>query len=290
MSSAAMPDEPDLPIIDDHLHLSPSGKGVEAVKEFERAGGTHLVVIHKPAEGAPPTTVEGQRERMETTLSLARKAEEATGVEIGVSLGPHPAELTKSLDAGRELDEAAGAYRAGLEAAEELLPEERVVALGEIGRPHYEVPDDIWATANELFREGLAIAAEHDVAAVLHTEPGDPETFRQWAQWADEAGLDRSRVVKHFSPPIVDEADNHGIVPSIIASEDNLEAALEQGSRFMIETDYLDDPARPGAVLGPKLVPRRTRQLYGEGLIDEEAWARIHVDLPREVYGLETDA
>lgn len=280
---------PELPILDDHLHLSPDGKGVEAVEAFERAGGTHLVVVHKPADGMPPTTVEGHRESMETTVALAEKAQRETDVETYVSVGPHPAEFTKSLDAGREIEEAEASYRAGLEAAEELLSQDRVVALGEIGRPHYEVPDEVWATANELFREGLAIAAEHDVAAILHTEPGDPDTFRQWAEWADQAGLDRSRVVKHFAPPIVDEDDNHGLVPSIIASEDNLEDALEQGSRFMMETDYLDDLSRPGAVLGPKLVPRRTKQLFEQGLIDEEAWARIHVDVPEQVYGFRTD-
>jgi TatD-related deoxyribonuclease len=227
---------------------------------------------------------------MGTTLELAEEAREETGVETYVSVGPHPAEFTKSLDGDRDLDEAEASYRAGLEAAEELLEEDRVVALGEIGRPHYEVPDEIWERANELFREALAIAADHDVAAILHTEPGDPETFAQWAEWADEAGLDRERVVKHFSPPIVDEADNHGLVPSIVASEDNLEAALEQGDRFMMETDYLDDPSRPGAVLGPKLVSRRTKQLYEAGIIDEDDWRSIHVEVPREVYGIETDA
>ncbi|PSG98163.1 metal-dependent hydrolase [Thermoplasmatales archaeon SW_10_69_26] len=281
---------PELPILDDHMHLSPDGKGVEAVKEFERAGGTHLVVIHKPADGLPPTTVGGHRGLMEQTITLAEEAEQVTDVETYVSLGPHPAEFTKSLDGDRDIDEAAEAYQAGLEAAEDLLSRDRVVALGEIGRPHYEVPDDVWETANEMFREGLQIAAENDVAAILHTEPGDRETFAQWAEWAEEAGLDRSRVVKHFSPPIVDEDDNHGLVPSIIASEDNLEAALEDDDRFMMETDYLDDPSRPGAVLGPKLVPRRTHQLYEAGLIDDESWRRIHVEVPRQAYGIQTDA
>jgi len=37
-----------------------------------------------------------------------------------------------------------------------------------------------------------------------------------------------------------------------------------------METDYLDDKTRPGAVLGPKTVPRRTLELLKQGLIDEE--------------------
>jgi len=281
---------PDLPVLDDHLHLSPDGKGVEAVKDFERAGGTHLVVVHKPAPGTPPATVDEHRDLMEATIERAADADDATGVDVFVSTGPHPAEFTNSLDHGRDVDEAARAYRAGLEAAESLLDRDRVVALGEIGRPHFEVSDEVWETANDLFREGLAIAAEHDVAAVLHTETATPEAMQTWAAWADEVGLDRERVVNHFSPPIVDEADNHGLVPSIIASTDNLGDALTEGSRFMMETDYLDDPDRPGAVLGPKLVPRRTRSLYEDGAIDEDAWRAIHVETPRRAYGIDTTA
>ena len=52
----------------------------------------------------------------------------------------------------------------------------------------------------------------------------------------------------------------------------------------MLETDYMDDPKRPGAVLGPKTVPKRTRQLLEAGL-DEEILYRTHQDLPDRIYG-----
>ena len=32
-------------------------------------------------------------------------------------------------------------------------------------------------------------------------------------------------------------------------------------SNWGMETDFLDDPKRPGAVLGPKTIPKRTNQL-----------------------------
>jgi len=53
----------------------------------------------------------------------------------------------------------------------------------------------------------------------------------------------------------------------------------------MIETDYIDDPERPGAVLGPKTVPRRTLQLidrFGEG-----AFWKVYKENPEQVYGIE---
>ena len=58
---------------------------------------------------------------------------------------------------------------------------------------------------------------------------------------------------------------------------------------FLMETDYMDDPKRPGAVLGPKTVPKRTQQLVtallGRGIDAESALFSIHKDLPEALYG-----
>ena len=55
----------------------------------------------------------------------------------------------------------------------------------------------------------------------------------------------------------------------------------------MMETDYLDDPNRPGAVLGIKTVPKRTKKLLTEGIITEEDVYTIHQENPKKVYGVE---
>jgi TatD-related deoxyribonuclease len=55
-----------------------------------------------------------------------------------------------------------------------------------------------------------------------------------------------------------------------------------------METDFIDDPDRPGAVLGPKTVPRRVRTLLDEGY--DDAVRRAHVETPRRVYGIDTEA
>ena len=62
-----------------------------------------------------------------------------------------------------------------------------------------------------------------------------------------------------------------------------------------METDYLDDPNRPGAVLGPKTVPKRTQQLVDDLLKMrdrdevEEVLMHVHSIWPGHLYG-ETDA
>tara|TARA_B100000214_G_scaffold49251_1_gene30868 strand:- start:931 stop:1119 length:189 start_codon:yes stop_codon:yes gene_type:complete len=58
-----------------------------------------------------------------------------------------------------------------------------------------------------------------------------------------------------------------------------------------METDYLDDPNRPGAVLGPKTVPKRTQQLVDELLQimtqneAEELLMHVHSIWPSRLYG-----
>ena len=82
-----------------------------------------------------------------------------------------------------------------------------------------------------------------------------------------------------------------GPTPSVLADREELERAAGREAPFMMETDFVDDPDRPGAVLGPKTVPKRTRWLaerghdYGDGTLE-----RAHVETPRTVYGIDTRA
>ena len=64
-----------------------------------------------------------------------------------------------------------------------------------------------------------------------------------------------------------------------------METYEQNKTGFMLETDYMDDPRRPGAVLGPKTVPKRTQQLLEAGM-DEDALWRCHVDVPNAIYGV----
>jgi TatD-related deoxyribonuclease len=104
---------------------------------------------------------------------------------------------------------------------------------------------------------------------------------------AKKADLKEEKVIKHFSGPLILPEENHGLTPSLIASGEVIREALRKGKSFLMETDYLDDLKRPGAVLGPKTVPRRTRKLINSGLITEEDAYLIHVEKVEHIYGIE---
>jgi TatD-related deoxyribonuclease len=172
-----------------------------------------------------------------------------------------------------------------MDIAAEYVREGKAIAMGEVGRPHFPVSSDVWHDSNDILRHGMKLAKEVGCAIVLHTESATPRSMKEIAEMADSVGLARERVVKHYSPPLVLPEENHGIMPSVLAGRDAVKDALKKGSRFMMETDFLDDPRRPGAVLAIATVPRRTKQMLDEGLMSEEQAYEIHADNPRTTYG-----
>lgn len=271
-------------VLDDHCHLdSERGRGVEAVREFARAGGTHLLIVNQPSWklGVRPETGADFRPVFETTVDVAERATEALPGRAWPVLGVHPTLISRLVDErGMDPGGAGELMRAGLDVAAEYAADGPAIAL-KSGRPHYDVSEAIWDASNAVLRHALSLAAETGVACQLHTESTDDLT--EVGAWAGEAGLPAERVVKHYAGGTC-----AGVTPSVIARKDELQAAVEADEPFMMETDFLDDPDRPGAVLGPKTVPRRTAWLREAG--HDDALELAHVETPRRVYGIDTEA
>jgi TatD-related deoxyribonuclease len=272
-------------ILDNHMHLRPDGDNVEAVKKFCKAGGTHLILAHIPYRDIPIKGEGSYREAFARTLEMADKVRNETEAVVYVTVGPYPVDLVHMVE-NMSLEDAKEIMLKGMDLAAGLVEDGAVVAIGEIGRPHFPVTDEIVQASNEILKHGMHMAKEVGCAVVLHTESATPETFKELAEMADSVGMDREKVVKHFCPPVVDVDNNHGLFPSVLATKKNISAAVPQGNRFLMETDYIDDPRRPGAVLGPATVPKTTRSLLQDGLLTEEDILHIHKANPEEVYGI----
>ena len=131
---------PRLPIFDNHFHLDPRGRGLDAVREFARAGGTSLMLVHKPyrEHERPNTTLEDFRRDFDTTIALhAKIRSEVPEVTAWVALAPHPAEFTELLKVGWSLDDAHALYMRALDLAATYVRDGKAVAMGEVGRPHW---------------------------------------------------------------------------------------------------------------------------------------------------------
>jgi len=273
-----------IPVYDNHIHMDPAGRSVDAVREFEAAGGTGFTLVTLPYRQVPITKGEDFERSYEITFSLADKAKEATALEINIAVGPYPV-LIVPLAEHYGLEKAEEIMMKGMAAAARMVGEGKACAIGEIGRPHFDVSNEIWDASNRILLRGMEYAKELDCPAIIHSESGTTDTNRSLSEIARKAGLDPGLVVKHSSPPFVTDAETFGVMPSIPASKKNISEALSKGStRFMLETDYIDDPERPGVVMSITTVPNKIRSLLSTGTLDQEGINRICRDIPNSLY------
>jgi TatD-related deoxyribonuclease len=277
-------DDLDTPVLDDHLHLDPRhGRGIDAVDDFVRLGGTHLLVVNKPSWllGVDVEEPDDFRAVFEETIDAVDAATEALPGRAWPVLGVHPGLVSRLVDDRGFTPEAARDLMCGgIDVASEFVDAGRALAL-KSGRPHYDVSDAVWDASNAVTRHAFERAAGIGCAVQLHTEAS--EDLTDLAEAAESVGLDPSRVVKHYAAGRL-----AGPTPSVMSEKDRLKRAAESGEPFLMETDFVDDPDRPGMVLGPKTVPRRVRWLLESGY--EEAVRRAHVETPAAVYGIDTEA
>ena len=277
-----------IPITDDHIHVDRKGLGPTRVAEvFSRSGGTHLFVVNKMTHdyGFEPSE-KGFRRTFEACISAVQQINRDGRVQAFAVVGPHPAELVNLWQAVGE-EKAKMTMEAALKSAARYVSEGRATAIGEVGRPHFEVKPEIMEASNRLIDLTLELASEAGCAVQLHMESASPAQYEEVAERAKRAGLDPSRVVRHFSTPLIKTGEVTGIFPSLVANRDLISEALKQGNRFMMETDFIDDPSRPGAVMGPRTVPRTTRYLLDRGLMDERTALVIHKENVERVYGVQ---
>ncbi len=269
---------------DNHLHLRREGRFLDAVREFQQAGGTHIVLSHYPMPGLVLKEKSYQL-CYQHTLQMAEEIRAATRIGVFVVVGPYPVDILPLQEKfGRQM--AIELMKNGMDKAAVLCKEQKCIAIGEIGRPHFPIDEQILQDSNDLMIYGMQKAKDVGVPVVLHTESTTPHQCKELVEFGRKVGLSSEKIVKHFAPPLITPDENHGLMPSVLASKKNIIEALRKGTRFFMETDYIDDLRRPGAVLGPKTVPKLTKNLLAEGIMTEQQAHKIHVENPQHIYNI----
>jgi len=215
---------------------------------------------------------------------MAEKAREA-GANTHAVVGPYPVQLLELIE-HMPIDRAVEVMKGGMDLAAKLVREGLAIGLGEIGRPHFPVPEEILAASNDILAYGMSLAKECSCPVVVHAETASPESMEDLGRLADSVGLTRGKVIKHYCGALITPEENRGLFPSVLASRTLVQEAFSKGDRFFLETDFMDDLERPGAVLAITTIPKRMRQLMEKG-VDEAVLWKINKDNPEKVYGIE---
>lgn len=276
----------DIPITDNHIHVDPfNGEGPILVAEkFYRAGGRVMIIPNKPT-----WTVEGEcdfKRTMELAVKYVQEINDKTKVLAFALVGPHPAELTRLIKETGNMTRSVEKVKEAMETAQKMVLDGLAVGIGEIGRPHYPVSSTELEAHNKLLCYALELAKDADCPVQLHTESATESQFKEFAKLTKITGLSTYKLVKHFSGPLVLPEENYGLTPSLIATRDVIIRAKKKSNNFLMETDYLDDKKRPGAVLGPKTVPRRTKELLEKEIFSEDDVYLIHKEKIEKIYNI----
>ncbi len=272
-------------IFDNHLHLQREGRFIDAVKEFKLAGGTHFILCQLPMIDLV-IKEKSYLSCYNITLEMAEEIRKKIDIGVFVTVGPYPVDYIKLAEIfGRT--QAISIMKKGIDEAAMLCSEGKCVGIGEIGRPHFPVDKSIIDDSNEILFYGMQKARDINVPVIIHSESTTPDQCRELSIMGKKAGISLHKIVKHFSPPLILENENFGLMPSVIASEKNIIVSIKKGTRFMLETDYIDDLRRPGAVLSPRTIPKKTKKLLMQGIINEKQIYEIHKINPEKTYNID---
>lgn len=278
-----------LPVLDAHIHLDPYGSPVEAVNHFRKAGGTHLLIIHKPYHHLKELSVEDHRRSFDTTVEMCELANR-NGVKAWCVVGPYPGNLPHlAKEVGDQ--KAEEIHLQSLEIAFEMFDEGLTVGVGEIGRIHYQADEKYQRSCDRILETAMSEASGRGCPVILHTEsPRDnPNLFKHIAKMADATNLQRKKVVKHYSGWEAADPDvGMGLSVSMQARRNNIENALYRGLDFLLETDYIDDKKRPNVVMPPDTVPKKIGWAYRKDILTEDFHHRLMIEVPMEVLGINT--
>jgi len=279
-----------VPIFDNHAHANErTGLGAaEVARKFKAAGGTGIVLVSLTtwSVGGRP----GDRDsvvRLYEHTARGAEAARAQGLAAGAVIGVHPAECARLLEAGWDGGDVEEFMLWAVDLAARYVEEGRAVGLGEFGRPHWPAGPRVVELCNRVALYALERARDVDAAVHLHLERGGRATVDSVAELARRAGVRPERVVIHHAEgALAGYARERGLSPSVpVGRRGELDAALKAGPVFVVESDYLDDRSRPGAVIPPWSLAGKLKQYLARGAITEDYLREICAANVRRIYG-----
>ncbi len=281
----------ELPTADNHAHANPvTGLGArEIARRFRESGGSLIVFVSLPSWqlGLAPGSREDLERSYLMTVQAAKEAMEE-GIMSAAIVGLHPAEVHELLRAGRGPDEVLEFGRFSVEAASRLVREGLAAGYGEYGRPHWDADPLTVEICDRIMMMVLEAAKDYGGVVHVHSERAGPDTVSRMSSMASAAGLSPSRIVLHHAlPSSIATAAAAGPMPSIPAGrKGELEEAAAQGPHFVVESDFMDDPRRPGAVITPWGLSRRIRRLLRSGRLDLKLYEEV-LENYKKLYGMD---
>ncbi|WP_088538485.1 TatD family hydrolase [Methanobrevibacter sp. 87.7] len=142
-----------------------------------------MMVINKPAWTFGELT--NFKKAMDLVIKYCDEIKENTKVKAFPVVGIHPMEYRKLLENGKTYIEALNMVEDGLKYAGKLIKDQKAIAIGEIGRPHFPIEDKELEYHNKIIKYCLNLGKDLDCPVVIHAEAFNELKYKELAQMAD---------------------------------------------------------------------------------------------------------
>lgn len=276
---------------DGHLHSNPiKGMGMNAIaKRLTEIGGWFVaLVLLPPYHYGFENTFEGYLKAVDVLRSECRASREL-GLRAVCLAGVHPAaiedEISMNTKASVKVLEKAIKV---IDYVAKLVREGVLDGFGEIGRPHYKASPEAFIVNNIITRYTLTLAKDLGAPTHLHLEQGGELTALDIENNIKSLGIDEYKVVMHHADVSTAKAAQ---ARNLISTVPGKYPVLKEVFRllkpyFMVESDYIDDPKRPGVSSYPWEIVENQKKLLNEGIVDEEYLCKLNIDMILKVYGV----
>ncbi len=275
--------------VDAHAHASAVGLGYEdVVRRFRAAGGRLIVLVQlNPGSYGLSESLEGVARSLEAHVSLCNRVKREYGGVLCLG-GLHPATVDKLLRAsGNPVETYRRLESEYVGRLESLLREGLIDGLGEFGRPHFPTMPESWAANELLLLRALEVARDANAVVHVHSENAGLLTLESLRVFVERAGVSRERVLVHHAPPSHAHLyAEEGFYVSVVGKSRAVGELGSECSNVLVESDYLDDPRRPGAVMYPWDIEREVSRAVEDGLLTSKCAERVLRENPSVYYGI----
>ena len=267
---------------DAHLHVNPiRGLGAYRIaKKFKNENGWFISIVSLPPhyyDYAEPN-IDSYRKTLEIINREAHQAREV-GLTVTRFMGLHPAEVDYYYRKGIKSTKLLTLVEDVFKLFEKALKEGLIDGIGEVGRPHYSTSPERHVFSEVILIKALLLARDYKVPIQLHLEQGEFITAYSIKQLAEIIGIEISRILMHHVDYDTAKWSNEYSIPFTIPIKYfNNEYARNPWRKCMLESDYIDDPSRPGVSAYPWDIPRIVEEHIRNGVLSEDQAYTMLVD------------
>ncbi|MCE4624440.1 MAG: TatD family hydrolase [Desulfurococcales archaeon] len=284
-----------IPVADGHTHTNPvRGLGAAAIAErFKAVGGWFMAIVALSPwhYGIEFNGFESYASTVDILLRECKAASEA-GISVACLAGFHPADVDRLIDKYRmkPLDVLELGFKV-VEYEAKLCSEGQIDGIGEVGRQHYKTFPTRAIISQMILERALELAKDYGCIVHMHLEQEGDTTIGLVDIPAKRIGLPndvkRKIVFHHSKPGTAVKAYRRGYIATVPGTPHLLMRVLGRVEPvFILESDHIDDPSRPGAVVYPWVMAETIQKLYGKREVGEDYLYRINVDLVEKLYGV----